>query len=81
MGVDRGAPGKDLSPLDVEPERPARGIEDIPPSGDDLGPDTVPGNSRQAVLRHEGSSTTRGETNATETPLISAPRSLFTATR
>ncbi|SRR6266404_4144068 len=81
VGVDGSAARQDLGPLDLEVMHLTRRVEDRPRSRDDLGSDAISGDGGDAVSRHEGSSTTRGDTNATETPLISAPRSLLTATR
>ncbi len=74
--------------VDVEAE-PAADRVDHPPGGiHDLRPDPVAGDRgdpvgglRKAVLGHGSPSSERGETNATETPLISAPWSLLVATR
>src|SRR5690349_18180494 len=79
--VDGIATGGDVRPGDVEPERLPGGVQNRTPGGDDLRPDPVPRDRRDAIRRHEGSSTTRGATNATATPLISAPWSLFTPAR
>ena len=64
-------------------------VDDAPRGGDDLRPDAVARDRRDAVageiarraLRHGADSPSRGATNATDTPLISAPWSLLTATR
>ena len=88
-GIDGGAADEVLRPVDPEPEaRPGR-VDDAPRGGDDLGPDPVAGDRRDAVARelagralgHGIASPRRGATNATDTPLISAPWSLLTATR
>ena len=70
----------------ANPNAPAGGIDDAPRRGDDLRPDPVARDRRDPVRRrgavgHGRVSPWRGETNATETPLISAPWSLLTATR
>ncbi len=71
----------------AKPKRAAGGIDDAPRGGDDLRPDAVARDRRDAVRRSIGAvghgrvSPWRGATNATETPLISAPWSLLTATR
>src|SRR5258706_410073 len=80
--VDRVAAGGDLDPVDGEPERSTGRVHHGDRRGDDLGPDPVAGDQRDPVLRlRHGNSTVRGEAKATSTPLISAPWSLFTATR
>ena len=86
--VDRDAAGQDLDPVDREAE-PSPGRVDDPPRGvDDLGPDPVPRDRDDPVRRSKvtlrlraGPRSTRWRANATATPLISAPWSLFVATR
>ena len=66
-----------------KPKRVTRRVDDPPGRGDDLRPDPVTRDRRDAVPMplHGSDSPCRGETNATDTPLISAPWSLLTATR
>ena len=84
--VDGGAADEELRPRDVEPERGPCRVDHAPGGGHDLRPDPVAGDrrdpiAREAALRHGSVSPWRGATNATDTPLISAPWSLLTATR
>ncbi len=82
--VDGAAADEVLGPGDLEPERDARGVEDAARLRHDLRPDPVAGECRDPVgggRRHGSPSSMRGATNATDTPLISAPWSLLTATR
>jgi hypothetical protein len=83
--IDRGAADDVLRPVDHEPEPGAGDVDHAPSRSDDLRPDTV-ARDRCDAVRHRRSghgrvSPWRGDTNATETPLISAPWSLLTATR
>ena len=63
----------------------AGGVDHATRGGDDLGTHPVSGDRDEAVAkaatRHAMPSCWRGATNATATPLISAPWSLLTATR
>ena len=69
----------------VNPNALAGRVDDAPCRRDDLGPDPVARDRGdpvgEAALRHGRPSSERGATNATATPLISAPWSLLTATR
>ena len=91
--IDAGAAHDEAVPLEAEAEAAAGGLEDAHRALDDLGADAVARDQRDpvrrpcrvrpgaATLRHGRSSTSRLPTNATSTPLISAPCSLLAATR
>ena len=86
VGIDRGAAREDLRPVDREAESLAGRVDDPARRADDLGPDPVARDRRHAVLRkaiprHGRPCCVRWFAKATATPLISAPWSLFVATR
>ena len=90
VGVDRGAAGEDAPTTSTaKPNARAGGVEDAPRGRDDLRPDPVARDRRDPVRRVDAPAPPsrellgrpRAPTNATSTPLISAPWSLLTATR
>ena len=87
--VDGGAADEVLRPVDAEAERLTGRVDDPARRRDDLRPDPVARDGRDAVsdprggcgpVAHGVDSPLRGEAKATDTPLISAPWSLLTAT-
>ena len=79
--IDRGAPGDDLRPLDGEVEPLAGGVEHTPGGIDHVGPDAIAGDRNDPVAHQGSPRSVRWFAKATATPLISAPWSLFVATR
>ena len=85
--VDGGAADEVLRPVDGEAEALAGRVDDPARRRDDLRPDAVARDGRDPVrsarprpVAHGVDSPLRGEAKATDTPLISAPWSLLTAT-
>src|SRR3990170_2967778 len=74
VGIDGPTANHDLAPLYGEPEALADGVEDAPAGGDDLRPDAIAGDDRDAVGRRGG----RGHARTSRT---TASRSLFSAER
>jgi hypothetical protein len=76
VGVDGRAAGEKLGPLDAETEGVTGRIDDPPSGRDDVRPDAVPRDGGDPVghcVAQGNSSAARCPTNATSTPLISAP--------
>ena len=83
VGVDRRPADEVLRPFHAEAERRAGRLDDPARRVDDLRPDPVTGDDgdRGTVLKARPSSASAARRTPTATPLISAPWSLFTATR